>query len=125
MNNTLTIQCVSPYIEKISEPLKRAKLQKGLSNERISEITGLPYSFLTRIFVGQVVNPPLEHMAVLCKFFNLSLDELTGLTDGADGADPAIRLRTLELENARLAGENTRLESFNNQLLQIIGDTRG
>lgn len=128
MNDTLTIQCVSPYIEKISEPLKRAKLQKGISNEKISKITGLPYSFLTRIFVGQVVNPPLEHVAVLCKFFNLSLDELTGLTDGAetaDGADPAIRLRTLELENARLAGENTRLESFNNQLLQIVGGARG
>lgn len=127
MNDTLTIQCVSPYIEKISEPLKRAKLQKGLSNERISEITGLPYSFLTRIFVGQVANPPLEHVAVLCKFFNLSLDELTGLTDSTDALgrdDPAIRLHALELENAKLVGENTRLESFNNQLLQIIGDTR-
>lgn len=58
MNDTLTIQYISPYIEKISEHLKRAKLQKGISNEKISKITGLPYSFLTRIFVGQVVNPP-------------------------------------------------------------------
>lgn len=128
MNETLTIQYVSPYIENLSEHLKRAKLQKGISNEKISEITGLPYGFLTRIFTGQVVNPPLEHVAVLCKFFNLSLDELTGLADGAetaDGADPAIRLRTLELENARLAGEISRLESFNKQLLQIVGGARG
>ena len=63
MNNTLTIQCVSPYIEKISEPLKRAKLQKGLSNERISEITGLPYRFLTRI-------SPVTAIAALSKYLN-------------------------------------------------------
>lgn len=128
MSETLTIQYVSPYIEKLSEHLKRAKLQKGISNEKISEITGLPYGFLTRIFTGQVVNPPLEHVAVLCKFFNLSLDELTGLTDveeELDNNDPASRLHTLELENARLAGENIRLESFNNQLLQIVGGVRG
>ena len=64
-------------------------------------------------------------------FFGLSLDTLAGLVqDGAEAATGSLenvlesKIHALELDNAKLAGENIRLESFNQQLLQIVGGTR-
>lgn len=56
-------------------------------------------------------------------------DILTAI-DGAEAATGSLenvlesKIHALELDNAKLAGENIRLESFNQQLLQIVGGTR-
>lgn len=115
----------------IFKPFVDEKRKSGFSTEKISELSGVPYNFLTRFLVGQVVNPSFEYVATLCAFFSLSLDTLAGLVqDGAEAATGSLenvlesKIHALELDNAKLAGENIRLESFNQQLLQIVGGTR-
>ena len=129
--NDMTIQYISPRIGDIYKPFVDEKRKSGFSTEKISELSGVPYNFLTRFLVGQVVNPSFEYVATLCAFFSLSLDTLAGLVqDGAEAATGSLenvlesKIHALELDNAKLAGENIRLESFNQQLLQIVGGTR-
>ena len=83
--NNVTIQYISPRIGDIYKPFVDEKRKSGFSTEKISELSGVPYNFLTRFLVGQVVNPSFEYVATLCAFFGLSLDTLAGLVqDGAE-----------------------------------------
>lgn len=100
--NDVTIQHISPRIGDIYKPFADEKRKSGFTTEKISELSGVPYSFL-----------------------------LAGLVqDGAEAAAGSLenvlesKIHALELDNAKLAGENIRLESFNQQLLQIVGGTR-
>ena len=77
--NDVTIQYISPRIGDIYKPFVDEKRKSGFSTEKISELSGVPYNFLTRFLVGQVVNPSFEYVATLCAFFSLSLDTLAGL----------------------------------------------
>lgn len=129
--NDMTIQYISPRIGDIYKTFVDEKRKSGFSTEKISELSGVPYNFLTRFLVGQVVNPSFEYVATLCAFFSLSLDTLAGLVqDGAEAATGSLenvlesKIHALELDNAKLAGENAQLESFNQQLLQIVGGAR-
>ena len=124
--NNMTIQYISPRIGDIYKTFVDEKRKSGFSTEKISELSGVPYNFLTRFLVGQVVNPSFEYVATLCAFFSLA-----GLVqDGAEAATGSLenvlesKIHALELDNAKLAGENARLESFNQQLLQIVGGAR-
>ena len=128
----MAIYHISPRIGDIYKPFADEKRKAGFTTEKISEPSGVPYSFLSRFLIGQVVNPSLEYVATLCAFFNLSLDALVGLAqDGEEAPDGSLenilesKIHALELDNAKLAGEISRLESFNKQLLQIVGGARG
>ena len=77
--NNVTIQYISPRIGDIYKPFVDEKRKSGFSTEKISELSGVPYNFLTRFLVGQVVNPSFEYVATLCAFFGLSLDSVAGL----------------------------------------------
>lgn len=123
-----SIQVVAPYIDRLYTEMRKAKMQYGYTYDNLSELSGVPYTAVCDFFCGRVAAPRLEYVAALCIPLNLSLDLLTGLKQEDDSPKPnALRdqIRELETENARLAGENIRLESFNNQLLQIVGGARG
>ena len=64
--NDMTIQYISPRIGDIYKTFVDEKRKSGFSTEKISELSGVPYNFLTRFLVGQVVNPSFEYVATLC-----------------------------------------------------------
>ena len=52
-----------------------------LTNEKISELSGLPVQTVERISSGRTQNPNLKTMRLLTKVFNCTLDDLINLTD--------------------------------------------
>ena len=57
---------------------KRRQVQTGMSCERISKLTGIPYSTVGRIRYNSVKNIKLEHIVKIAKVLDIDLNVLKG-----------------------------------------------
>ena len=57
---------------------KRRQVQTGMSCERISKLTGIPYNTVGRIRYNSVKNIKLEHIVKIAKVLDIDLNELKG-----------------------------------------------
>ena len=57
---------------------KKRQVQTGMSCERISKLTGIPYSTVGRIRYNSVKNIKLEHIVKIAKVLDIDLNELKG-----------------------------------------------
>lgn len=62
----------------ITEKLTELKERSALTNQQISDISGVPLSTVTRIFSGQTDNPSFQTISDLVDAMGGSLDEITG-----------------------------------------------
>jgi len=58
--------------------LKTRQEETGMSCERISKLTGIPYSTVGRIRYNSVKNIKLEHIVKIAKVLEIDLNELKG-----------------------------------------------
>lgn len=58
------------------EKINVYKKAKGLTNKKISEMTGISISSLDKITSGENLNPKLETVRLICKALECSLDDL-------------------------------------------------
>ena len=59
--------------------LKTRQEETSMSCERISKLTGMPYSTVGRIRYNSVKNIKLEHIVKIAKVLDIDLNELKGV----------------------------------------------
>ena len=65
-------------ISMFKDLFRRRQVQTGISCERISKLTGIPYSTVGRIRYNSVKNIKLEHIVKIAKVLEIDLNELKG-----------------------------------------------
>lgn len=86
-NSTIVAQ-MQPIFDALPEKLKGEKNRRGLTNQQLSDISGVPIATTSRILAGAVSNPGIYHIAPLCAAMGVSLDGLMGV-DPPPGDDAA------------------------------------
>lgn len=66
-------------IPMFKDLFRRRQVQTGMSCERISKLTGIPYSTVGRIRYNSVKNIKLEHIVKIAKVLEIDLNELKGV----------------------------------------------
>lgn len=89
-NSTIVAQ-MQPIFDALPEKLKGEKNRRGLTNQQLSDISGVPIATTSRILAGAVNNPGIYHIAPLCVALGVSLDGLMGVAPppGDDAAELA------------------------------------
>ena len=81
-----------PYLERI----KSLKRQQKITNEHLSELTGIPLGTLSKILAGFNDSPKLANISAICQVLGCSIDYIiTGEPDNVNNyllADDEIRL---------------------------------
>jgi len=81
---------------KIAEILKELREDRGISQLKMSQLTGISHSTIARWELGQC-EPPASGLIILAEFFNISVDELLGRTAGFFDNERVERPEILEL----------------------------
>jgi len=58
--------------------LKQLRKQKGWSQQKLAEKTGLSFNAITKIEQGRAEHPTLKTLIKLADIFEVSIDELVG-----------------------------------------------
>lgn len=95
-NSTIVAQ-MQPIFDALPEKLKGEKNRRGLTNQQLSDISGVPIATTSRILAGAVSNPGIYHIAPLCAALGVSLDDLMG---AAPPDSDSAELCTLRLDVA-------------------------
>ena len=74
-NSTIVAQ-MQPIFDALPEKLKDEKLRRGMTNQQLSDVSGVPIATTSRIIAGAVTNPGIFHVAALCAAMNISIDAL-------------------------------------------------
>lgn len=64
-----------------TDKLNKLKDERKLTNQQISDLSGVPLSTVTRILNGQTDNPNFQTIIDIVTAMGGSLDELTGLSN--------------------------------------------
>lgn len=96
-NSTIVAQ-MQPIFDALPEKLKDEKLRRGLTNQQLSDVSGVPIATTSRIIAGAVTNPGIFHVAALCAAMNISIDALMGIPQPDSSAAELDALRQ-ELEH--------------------------
>lgn len=59
--------------------LKELKAAKGLTNQQIADLSGVPLSTVTRVFNGQTDNPNIQTLEDIVKGMGITLEDITGV----------------------------------------------
>ena len=107
------IQHIAPYIQKFPELIRHAKTAAGMTNEGLSELSGVPYSTVCKIQSGER-DPKLYDGIAIMRALGLSVDQEFGIQrpDSIPSAAQE-RIHELELDNAVASGDVARLEQVN------------
>lgn len=58
--------------------LKQRQTELGMTNQQVSDASGVPYSSFTRVMGGSTRSPSFQDIAAIAAALDLSLDDLTG-----------------------------------------------
>ena len=64
----------------VAKRLKELRIEKGLSQKELSELTGIPQATIARYELGKT-EPIASTIVTLCDFFGVSADYLIGRQD--------------------------------------------
>ncbi len=105
------------YIKKACEIIKEKRIQLGLKQEYVSEITGIPQSILSRIENGkiEIIN---EKLLKLLNVLEITFDDLFGSVKNFILKDNSkISLQTIESE---VKVENSYINQSNEVLVTLV-----
>ena len=60
----------------ISQNLKRIRVGRGLSQDRLSKLADIPYATITKIEAGAIKNPTIRTTKKIATALGVSLEEL-------------------------------------------------
>lgn len=110
----LPIQELQPLFDEYPWKMKKARMDKGLTQKQLAELSGVPYSAITKMATNN--QDALLNCAALCMALDLSMDELFGLKASDSKAELREQNHAMALENAQQAGELKRLETANDAM---------
>ncbi len=108
------IQHIAPYIQKFPELVRHAKTAAGMTNEELSELSGVPYSTVCKIQSGER-DPKLYDAIAIMQTLGISPYQAFAIPPDSDknAAAAQERIHELELDNAVASGDVARLEQVN------------
>lgn len=98
-----------PFLPK----LKELKDKRGLTNQDIAELSGVPLATVNRILSGQTPNPTFESVAEIVIALNGSLDELVGIRSPDEIPVPTMTERAIDGYQMLLEEKDKRIHSLN------------
>lgn len=114
---------ITPKKEKISEDcmeytyidrIKSIKNQKKITNDALSEITGIPLGTLSKILAGISDSPKLSNIVAICDALDCSLDYiLTGIPENTNNY-------TLEESEMTLIENYRKLDKHSRDLVRLV-----
>lgn len=104
-----------PYIERI----KQIKKERGLSNQELSTMTGIPVSTVTKFLNGSTGEPPFSTYVKFAQALGFSLDEIAGITRPNETKAEAIAENTIEAYTLLIAEKNARIQDKENEVAKL------
>ena len=138
-------QRLQQFFDDFTAKIKNARAEQGLTNQALSDQSGVSYSTVCKISADTQDNPKVSDAIALIDTLGLSADEVFGLQPAyerevllqrireltaenerlANGTEQLSnqrdRVHKLELENVRLQGEVNRLNAINDGLVREKG----
>lgn len=105
----MVFQDLQPYIKSYPYKIKKARVDKGLTQKELAEAAGVPLSSIQKLNVNN--QDALFNCAAVCRVLDVSMDELFGLRPPADVTELTSQIHSLELDNVRKDGEIGRLNA--------------
>lgn len=105
----MVFQDLQPYIQSYPWKIKKARVEKGLTQKELAEAAGVPLSSIQKLNVNN--QDALFNCAAVCRVLDVSMDELFGLRSPADVTELTSQIHSLELDNVRKDGEIGRLNA--------------
>ena len=81
------IEEMQPNFDALPERLKDEKFRNHLTNQQLSDVSGVPIATTSRILSGAVSNPGFFHIAALCAAMDVSMDSVAGVHQSGDQAE--------------------------------------
>lgn len=81
------IEEMQPNFDSLPERLKDEKFRNHLTNQQLSDVSGVPIATTSRILSGAVSNPGFFHIAALCAAMDVSMDSVAGVHPSGDQAE--------------------------------------
>ena len=81
------IEEMQPNFDALPERLKDEKFRNHLTNQQLSDVSGVPIATTSRILSGAVSNPGFFHIAALCAAMDVSMDSVAGVHPSGDQAE--------------------------------------
>lgn len=81
------IEEMQPNFDALPERLKDEKFRNHLTNQQLSDVSGVPIATTSRILSGAVSNPGFFHIAALCAAMDVSMDSVAGVHPRGDQAE--------------------------------------
>lgn len=78
------IEEMQPNFDALPERLKDEKFRNHLTNQQLSDVSGVPIATTSRILSGAVSNPGFFHIAALCAAMGVSMDSVVGVHPSGD-----------------------------------------
>lgn len=110
---------MQPVFDALPEKLKEEKNRRGLTNQQLSDISGVPIATTSRILAGAVSNPGIFHVSALCAAMGVSLDALMGMAVPLD--DCTAELTQLRQE---VAHKSEMLEEKEKAIARLLDRSR-
>lgn len=80
------IEEMQPNFDALPERLKDEKFRNHLTNQQLSDVSGVPIATTSRILSG-AANPGFFHIAALCAAMDVSMDSVAGVHPSGDQAE--------------------------------------
>lgn len=81
------IEEMQPNFDALPERLKDEKFRNHLTNQQLSDVSGVPIATTSRILSDAVSNPGFFHIAALCAAMDVSMDSVAGVHPSGDQAE--------------------------------------
>jgi len=103
------------YIDRI----KARKSEKKITNDQLSEMTGIPVSTLSKILAGFTDSPKLSNIVAICDALDCSVDYiLTGVPENTNNY-------TLEPDEMRFIEDWRALDRHGREMVRLVMDKEG
>ena len=81
------IEEMQPNFDALPGRLKDEKFRNHLTNQQLSDVSGVPIATTSRILSGAVSNPGFFHIAALCAAMDVSMDSVAGVHQSGGRAE--------------------------------------
>lgn len=96
--------------------IKAEKSKKKITNEQLSELTGIPLSTLSKILAGFSESPKLSNIVAICEVLGCSLDYIvSGIPENTNNY-------TLEPDEMKFIEEYRRLDRHGREIVRAVLD---
>lgn len=89
----------------ISNQLKLLKERRKLTNQQLSDLSGVPIGTINRIMAGQTDNPSFQTVCDIVMAMDGSLDELVGIKEETPQEKKAANKEIIQLYESMLANK--------------------